>query len=146
MAQVFSCQFCEIFKNAFFTEDLQTTTSIRNFFFLSGFSFKDTDSSLDNRVKGGVMLYSTLLFPPAREHSDIYSQLCMWNECHTVLIASPVTTRLLLDEFYHLTELPHWLIDDVILVSVCLLDDLILDICYSSLLLETGGFEKYLLG
>ena len=27
LAQVFSCQFCEIFKNTFFTEYLQTTAS-----------------------------------------------------------------------------------------------------------------------
>ena len=26
-AQVFSCEFCEIFKNTFFTEDLQMTAS-----------------------------------------------------------------------------------------------------------------------
>ena len=42
--------------------------------------------------------------------------------------------------FYHLTELPfEWLIDDV--VFACLLDELILDICYSDSTLETGGFE-----
>ena len=28
LAQVFSCEFCEIFKNTFFTEHLRTTTSI----------------------------------------------------------------------------------------------------------------------
>ena len=28
VAQVFSCEFCEIFKNAFFTEHLWTTASI----------------------------------------------------------------------------------------------------------------------
>ena len=27
LAQVFSCEFCEIFKNTFFTEHLRTTTS-----------------------------------------------------------------------------------------------------------------------
>ena len=42
--------------------------------------------------------------------------------------------------FYHLTELPfEWLIDDV--MFACLLDELVLDICYSDLTLETGGFE-----
>ena len=28
LAQVFSCEFCEIFKNTFFTEHLRTTASI----------------------------------------------------------------------------------------------------------------------
>ena len=28
LAQVFSCEFCEIFKNTFFTEHLQTTASL----------------------------------------------------------------------------------------------------------------------
>ena len=30
LAQVFSCEFCEISKNAFFTEHLRTTTSVEN--------------------------------------------------------------------------------------------------------------------
>ena len=42
--------------------------------------------------------------------------------------------------FYHLIELPfEWLIDDV--MFVCVLDELILDFCYSDLTFETGGFE-----
>ena len=45
-------------------------------------------------------------------------------------------TRLLLDEFFHLIELP---IDDA--MFVCLLDELILGFCYIDLTLETGGFE-----
>ena len=44
-------------------------------------------------------------------------------------------TRLLLDEIYHLTELPF----DV--MFVWLLGDLILRFCYSNLRRETGGFE-----
>ena len=49
-------------------------------------------------------------------------------------------TRLLLNEIYHLIELPfEWLIDDA--MFVCLLDELILGFCYSDLTLETGGFE-----
>ena len=31
LAQVFSCEFCEIFKNTFFTEHLQTTASLNAF-------------------------------------------------------------------------------------------------------------------
>ena len=49
-------------------------------------------------------------------------------------------TRLLLDEIYHLIELPvDCLIDDA--MFVCLLDELIQGFCYSDLRWETGGFE-----
>ena len=43
---------------------------------------------------------------------DIYLQLCMWDDYNVFLIATLVFTRLLLDEIYHLIELPFdWLID-----------------------------------
>ena len=102
----------------------------RTFFFLSGFSFTDTDDSQDSRGREGPIVYSTLPLPPAHEHSDIYLQLCMWGNYHVFLIATLVFTRLLLDEIYHLIELPFdWLIDDA--MFVCLLDELILGFCYS---------------
>ena len=47
------------------------------FFFLSGFSFTDTDDSQDSRGREGPIFYFTLPLPPAHEHSDIYLQLCM---------------------------------------------------------------------
>ena len=47
------------------------------FFFLSGFSFTDSDDSQDSRGRKETVFYSTLLLPPAHEHSDIYLQLCM---------------------------------------------------------------------
>ena len=47
------------------------------FFFLSGFSFTDTDNSQDSREREGTIFYFTLPLPPAHEHSDIYLQLCM---------------------------------------------------------------------
>ena len=51
-------------------------------------------------------------------------QFCMWDDYHVFLIATLVFTRLLLDEIYHLIELPfEWLINDTF---VCLLDELIL--------------------
>ena len=47
----------------------------------------------------------------------------MWDDYHVFLIATFVFTRLLLDEIYHLIELPFdWLIDDE--MFVCLLDEL----------------------
>ena len=61
-----------------------------------------------------------------------FLQLRMWDDYYVFLIATLVFTRLLLDEIYHLIELPFdWLIDDAIFV--CLLDDLILGYCYSVL-------------
>ena len=49
--------------------------------------------------------YSTLPLPSAHEHSDIYLQLCTWDDYHIFLIAALVFTRLLLDEIYHPIEL-----------------------------------------
>ena len=64
----------------------------------------------------------------------------MWGDYQVFLIATLVLTRLLLDDIYHLIELPfEWFIDDAVFVS--LLDELILGFCYSNLTLETGGFE-----
>ena len=79
-------------------------------FFLSGFSFADTDDSQATRGKEGTIFYSTLPLPPAHEHWGIYLQLCMWDDYHIFLIATLVFTRLLLDRIYHLIELPFdWL-------------------------------------
>ena len=74
------------------------------FFFLSGFSFMDTDNSQDNTGREGTIFYTTLPIPPAHEHSDIYFQLCTRDDYHIFLIATLVFTRLLLDEIYHLVE------------------------------------------
>ena len=83
-----------------------------NIVFLSGFSFTDSDDLQGSKVREGTIFYSTLSLPPAHEHSDIYLQLCMWDDYHIFLIATLVFTRLLLDEIYHLIKLPiNWLID-----------------------------------
>ena len=37
-------------------------------FFLSGFSFTDTDESQGSRGREGTIFYSTLPLPPAHEH------------------------------------------------------------------------------
>ena len=50
------------------------------FFFLSGFSFTDTDDSQGSRGRQGTIFSSTLPLPTAHEHSDIYLQLCMWDD------------------------------------------------------------------
>ena len=46
-------------------------------FFLSDFSFTDTDDSQDNRRSERTIFNSTLPFSLAHEHSDSYLQLCM---------------------------------------------------------------------
>ena len=95
--------------------DLQTLLhfSFFFFFFLSGFSFTDTNDSQDSRGRERTIFYSTLPLPPAHEHSDIYLQLCMWDDYHTFLIATLVFTRLLLDEISPPYRITILLIDDV---------------------------------
>ena len=93
-------------------------------FFLLGFSFTYNDDSQGSRGREGTFAYFTVPLPPAHEHSGVHLQLCMWDDYQVFLIAMIVFTRLLLDEIYHLIELPFdWLIDDA--MFVCLLDDLI---------------------
>ena len=61
------------------------------------------------------MFYSTLPLPAVHKHWDIYFQLCMWDHHHVFLIATLVFTRLLLDEIYHLIELPFdWLVNSCV--------------------------------
>ena len=111
------------------------------FFFLSGFSFTDTDYSQDSRGREGTIFYSTLPLPPTHEHSDTYLQVCIWDDYRIFLIAPLVFTRLVLDEIYHLIEL---LFDWLMMwheAFVWLRFDLILDFSYSFFRRETGGFE-----
>ena len=87
-------------------------------FFLSGFSFTDTDDSRDRRGREGTIFYSTLPLPPAHGHSHIYLQLYMWDDYQVFLIATLVFTRLLLDQTYHLVGSPiDWLVYDVCLFT-----------------------------
>ena len=81
-----------------------------NFFLYQGF-YSPTLTTHRTAGEGKeTTFYSTLPIPPAREHSGIYLQLCMWDDYQIFLIAPLVFTRLLLDENYHLIELPiDWL-------------------------------------
>ena len=115
-----------------FCASISLSNSKKSLFSLSGFSFTDTGDSQDSRGREWTIFYSTLPLSPSHEHSDIYLQLCMWDDYHMILIATLVFTRLLLDEIYHLIELPFdWLIDDAMFVF--LPDELILGFCYSTL-------------
>ena len=95
-------------------------------FFLSGFSFTDTDNSQDSRGREGTIFYSTLPLPLAHEHSDIYLQLCTWNDYHIFLIATLVFTILLTQWDLPPYQITIWLIDDVILIFVYSVVELIL--------------------
>ena len=110
-------------------------------FFLSRISFTDTNDSQDSRWRKGTIFYSTLSLQPAHQHSHIYfgSLLTRWLSHifnRTACIYQAATQW----------DLPPcritiWLIDDVILIFVYLLNDLIQGFCNSYLTLETGGIE-----
>ena len=89
------------------------------FFFYKGFLHRHWWFT-GQQGKGGDHLFFHSTTLPSHEHWDIYLQLCMWDDYHVFLIATLVFTKLLLDEIYHLIELPfEWLINDA--MFVCLL-------------------------
>ena len=107
-------------------------------FFYNGFLHRHWRSQ-DSTGREGTIFYSTLPLPPAHEHWDIYLHLCIWDDYHVFSIATLVFTWLL-DEIYHLIELPfQWLIHDAIFV--CSLDKLILHFCYSDWTLGTARLK-----
>ena len=101
------------------------------FFFLSGFSFTDTDDSRNSRGREGTIFYSTLPLPPAHEHWDIYLQLCMWDDYHIFNRNACIYQTATRWDFPTLSN--YHLIDDGKFDLTCLLDDLILGFCYSNL-------------
>ena len=112
---------------------LLVSTSFSNgfHFFLSGFSFTDSDEV--------IIFYSTLPIPPAHENWDIYLQLCMWVDYHMFLIATLVFTRLLHNKIYHLIELPFdWLMMQCLFVYLM---NWFRVFCDSDLKWKTGGSE-----
>ena len=63
---------------------------LRYCFFLSGFSFTDTDDLQDSRGKEETFFYFSLPVPPAYEYSDIYLQRFIWDDFYVFLIATRV--------------------------------------------------------
>ena len=115
-----------------------TGFSFISFFFYQGFLHRHWRFT-GQQGKGGDHLFHSTTSTRSWTLRHLFATLHVrW--LSRILIATLVFTRLLLDEIYHLVELPfEWLIDDA--MFVCSLDELILGICYSDLTLETGGFE-----
>ena len=90
------------------------------FYFIRVFFFTTPTSHRAAGEERRPFFCSILPLPPAHKHSDIYLELCMWDDYdyHMFLIAALAFTRLLLYEIYHLIKLP--LIDLWCKVSFCL--------------------------
>ena len=86
------------------------------FFFQSFISRTQTTHRTAGEGKGSsfIPLYCFQL-PLANENSDIYLQLCKWDDNHMFLIAPLVFTRLLFDEIYHLIKL----LSDLLMMWCC---------------------------
>ena len=76
-------------------------------FFLSKFSFIDTDDSQDNREREWLIFYSITTSTHSQTFRHLFATLhvCMWDDYHIFSITPLVFTRLLHDEIYHLIEL-----------------------------------------
>ena len=108
-------------------------------FFLSGFSFTDTDDSQESEEESGPSFIPLYHFHPLRNIQIYISTLYVRWLSHifncTACIYQTAT-------WWDLP--PYWitiLLTDVILIFVCLLDGLILRFCYRNLIRETGGLE-----
>ena len=105
-------------------------------FFLSGFSFTDTDISHDSRGEEATIFYSTVPLPAADEHSDIY-----FDFTREMVITYFYSQRLNLPHCYsmRLTTLSNYYLINWgcnMLVFVCWFD---LRFWYSYFSWETGG-------
>ena len=99
------------------------------------FSIADTYDSPDSKGREGTIFYSTLPLHQLTNIQTFFLQHCMWDDYNIFL-----TQRLRLSGFC-ICRITIWLIDDVMIIFVCLRDDLILGFCYSNLTWETGRLE-----
>ena len=121
------------------TNSIIDWNDVQSFFFYKGFLHGHWRFTGQQGKEGDHLLFHSTTSTRSRTLSHLITTLQMRLLYHPFLIVTLVT-RLLLDEIYHIIELPfNWLIDDA--MFVCLLDELILGFCYSDLTLETDGFE-----
>ena len=94
-------------------------------FFSIRFFFTDTDESQDSRGRKGTIFYSTLPLPLAHKHSDIYLQICMWDDYYIFLIALPgcYSMKFTTLSNYHLID---WWCDVDSCLFICWFDSRIL--------------------
>ena len=101
--------------------------NFKRFFFYQDF-FHGYWQLTGQQEKGGylLLLHSSTSLASAHEHSDIYLQLCTWDDYHILFHCTAciyqTTTRWDLPPY----RATIWLVDDAMLIFVCLLVDLIL--------------------
>ena len=109
-----------------------------SFFFLSDFSFMDTDDSQDNRWREGTILYSTITSTRSWTFRNLLATLHVrWLSHAFNRTACNYSIRFATLSNYHLID---WLMVRCLFLF-CLLDDLVLGFCYSNLTREANGFE-----
>ena len=110
------------------------------FFFLLEFSFTDTDDSPGSRERVGTILFHSITSTRTRTFKYSFATLHVRWLSH-VFNRTPciyqTATRWDLPPY----RVTIWSIDDVMLIFVCLLDNLILGFSYSNLTQKTGGLE-----
>ena len=119
---------------------LKTALSIWGFFYFFSIGFLSWTLTTHRTAGQGrrpffIPLYHFL--PLTNIQTFICNFACEIPITYHILIATLVFTRLLLVEIFSPYRITIWLIDDVKFALVCLLDDLILGFCYSSL--DTGN-------
>ena len=114
--------------------------SLGKIFFLSGFSFTDTDDSQDSSGMERTIFYCTLPPPPVQEH--LFATLHVKWLWHTFNRAACIYQAVAATRWDSpLSWITIWLVDDMISISVRLRDDVILEFWYCSLTRKTGGHE-----
>ena len=90
--------YCSFFLSVFF------------FFFFFFFFFRHWWFTGQQGKRRGHFYFS-LSHSTVHGHSDLYLQLCMWDNCHIFSVALLLSTKLLLNEIYHLIDSPFdWLV------------------------------------
>ena len=105
--------------------DYSEILSILWFFFLSGFSFTDTDNSQDSRGREETILFHSTTSTRSRKFRHLFATL------HVRWVSHIFNRNACIYQTATRWDLPPhritiWLIDDVILIFVCLLVELIL--------------------